>query len=106
MREKGPLWSLWECKLRSGNIVIYDVIVPPELPPSVLVPSDVRKHLRIVPTWPNGPFQLEWMRHTGRWWPLFDARGTMEQIANEITKGAGPTRPLDQHVWESRRRAT
>ena len=43
------------------------------------------KIYRIVPD-VGGPFRLEFMRHTGRWWPMADASGKIEALADIIAR--------------------
>lgn len=99
---RGPLWDQWEYKLHRDRILIYDVSVQvdrePGRPESALRTTHV--HLRVSPA-PSGPFELEWMRHTGQWWPLH-VTGTIEQIADAIAGGKVPmTRPMEQGGYEA-----
>jgi hypothetical protein len=93
---KGPLWNRWNVKLHRGNILISDWNPPPDpADQSAFHPEPHRKHLRIVSSWPVGPFRLEWMRHTGRWWPLL-ATGIIKQIIKAIDS-IPVCAPLNQH---------
>ena len=82
-----PKRQEWEYKLRGGNIIIYVPIIPWN-PDTGKHDSSMRymaKHLRIVSV-PGGPFQLEYMRHTGQWSPLFDAIDGLETVVKRIEK--------------------
>jgi hypothetical protein len=85
LAEKGHLWDQWEYKLHRGNIVIYTPITPWD--PTTCQPDPERrylaKHLRIVPSVP-GPYQLEYYRHTGQWWPLPPCVGDIKDMADFI----------------------
>ncbi len=78
-------WSEWECKARGDNIIVYVPIIPWN--PKTRKPDPsmryMDKHWRVVPE-PGGPFRLEYMRHTGQWWPVFDAVGDLKKIAGHI----------------------
>ena len=95
---RGPSWDRWTYKLHRDRILIYDATgtydpVAKQYDPTRTEP---RLHLRVSPC-PAGPFELEWMRHTGQWWPLH-VTGTAEQIGDAIATGRVPmTHPLDQH---------
>ena len=82
-------WSEWECTVRGDNILVYVPITPwnPKTgkPDPSLRCTD--KRWRVVPE-SGGPFRLEYMRHTGQWWPVFDAVGDLEKIAGHIAKQA------------------
>ena len=80
-----PKRQEWEYKLRGGNILIYVPIIPWNSETHKPDPSMryMAKHLRIAPV-PGGPFQLEYMRHTGQWSPLFDAIGDLETVVKYI----------------------
>jgi len=81
---KGPPWDGWECRLRAGNILILEPVVP--LGPRTHRPDPKRrylaKRLRIVPSCP-GPFSLQYWRHTEQWWPL-GCRGNLRKIMQHI----------------------
>ena len=82
-------WSEWECKARADNILVYVPITPWN--PKTRKPDPsmryMDKHWRVVPD-PGGPFRLEYMRHTGQWWPVFDAVGNLKKIAGHIAEQA------------------
>ena len=82
-------WSEWECKLPRGNIIVYVPIVPWDSKTRKPDPSRryMAKHWRVVPE-PARPFQLEYVRHTGRWRPVFEAVGDLDRIADFIEKDA------------------
>ena len=81
---KGPPWNEWECKLRAGEILIRQPVVP--LDPRTRRPAPkhryLAKRLRIVPSCP-GPFGLQYWRHTEQWWPL-GCRGDLRKIMRHI----------------------
>ena len=80
-----PTRQEWEYKLRGGSIIIYVPIIPwnPETHKPDPSLRYMAKHLRVVPQ-PGGPFQLEYMRHTGQWSPMFDAIGDLETVVKNI----------------------
>ena len=82
-------WSEWECRARGANILVYVPIVPWNSKTCKPDPSRryMDKHWRVVPE-PGGPFRLEYMRHTGQWWPVFDAVGELKKIAGHIEEQA------------------
>jgi len=82
-------WSEWECKLFRGNIIVYVPITPWNSKTRRPDPSQryMAKRWRVVPE-PGGPFRLEYMRHTGQWWPVFEAVGDIERIAGFIQRDA------------------
>ena len=86
----------WEYKLHRGSIIIYTPVIPwnPRTRKPDASMRYMDKSLRVVPT-PAGPFQLEYMRHTGRWWPYFDATGNIKAIAKAIDDRA--LVPSDTH---------
>ena len=98
LAEKGSLWQEWQYKLHRGYIIIYTPVTPWN--PKTLKPDPERrylaKHLRIVPSLP-GPYQLEYFRHTGQWWPLLPCTGEIKDIANFIKEDefglCAPTEP-------------
>ena len=80
-----PKRQEWEYKLHGGNIIIYVPIIPWN-PDTGKHDSSMRymaKHLRIVSV-PGGPFQLEYMRHTGQWSSMYDAIGDLETVVKNI----------------------
>lgn len=94
---KGPAWSTWEYKLHRGNIIIYSPLTPWDYKTKQYDRSRRRmeKHLRIVPV-PQGPFGLEYMRHTGQWCPIGVCVGDLPTIANFIADDPfGLCHPLD-----------
>ncbi len=88
----------WQYKLHRDNIIISVPVIPWN--PKTKKPDPslryMAKFLRVVPT-PGGPFQLEYMRHTGQWWPIFDAKGDIEAIAKFIDDDPhyGKSEPFD-----------
>ncbi len=84
-----PEWSEWECKAHRDNILVYVPITPWD--PKTREPDPsmryLDKHWRVAPE-PGGPFRLEYMRHTGQWWPVFDAVGNLKKIAGHIAHQA------------------
>ena len=84
-----PEWSEWECKVHRDNILVYVPITPWN--PKTRKPDPsmryMDKHWRVVSE-PGGLFRLEYMRHTGQWWPVFDAVGNLKKIAGHIAKQA------------------
>ncbi|MBI1827402.1 MAG: hypothetical protein HY287_10670 [Planctomycetes bacterium] len=82
-------WSDWQYKVFLGNVVIYVPVTPWN--PKTHKPDPSMRYMarqwRVVPE-PGGPFQLEYMRHTGKWWPMFDAVGSLEEIAKHIAEDA------------------
>jgi hypothetical protein len=82
-------WSEWECKARGGNTLVYVPITPRN--PKTRKPDPSMRYMerqwRVVPE-PGGPFRLEYMRHTGQWWPVFDAVGDLKKIAGHIAEQA------------------
>jgi len=82
-------WSVWEYKLHRDNILIYVPIPPLNLdnrkPESSV--CCMEKLWRVAPV-PGGPFRLEYLRHTGQWWPVFDAVGELKKIAGHIAEQA------------------
>ncbi len=82
---KGTKWQDWECRLHSGNIIIYSPVPSLSCELGKLDPSKrrVEKHFRVVPE-PGRPFRLEHMRRKGRWCPIDDAVGDLEAIAEFI----------------------
>ncbi|MHC4477476.1 MAG: DUF3024 domain-containing protein [Planctomycetota bacterium] len=82
---RNPKRQKWEYKLHRDNIIIYVPITPWNPETHKPDPSEryMAKHLRVVPR-PDGPFQLEYMRHTGQWWPFIEAVGDLEAIADFI----------------------
>ena len=99
---KGTKWRNWEYKLHSGNIIIYSPVTPWGHETSKYDHSKPRmvKHLRVVPE-PDGPFQLEYMRHTGRWCPIDVCVGDLQTIADFIEDDpfglCHPKDPPDAH---------
>lgn len=89
LADKGTTWQRWEYKLYQGNIIIHSPVTPWDHKTRKPDPSReyMAKQLRIVPV-PGGPFQLEYMRHTGQWWPLGDCTGDIEAIAGFIAEDA------------------
>ena len=80
-----PKRQEWEYKLRGGSIIIYVPIIPWNSETRKPDPSMryMSKHLRIVSV-SGGPFQLEYMRHTGPWSPMFDTIGDLETVVKSI----------------------
>lgn len=78
-------WAEWQYKLHRDNIIISVPVIPWN--PATKKPDPsmryMAKFLRVVPA-PGGPFQLEYMRHTGQWSPVFEATGDIEAIAKFI----------------------
>ena len=94
---KGTQWDTWEYKLHRGNIIIYSPVTPWDYEAGRCDRSRRRmaKHLRIVPV-PQGPFGLEFMRHTGRWCPIDPCVGDLQTIADFIAEDPfGLCQPLD-----------
>ena len=87
--KKRPDCTDWDLKLRQCNIIVSIPIIP--INPKTLRFDPSLRYLskcwRVVPD-PGGPFQLEWMRHTGKWFPLFDAVGDLEKMADIILREA------------------
>ena len=101
-----PKRQEWEYKLRGGNIIINVPIIPWNAETHKPDPSIryMARHLRIVPV-PGGPFQLEYMRHTGQWWPVFEAVGDLETIVNHIESDPfGACGVCDSHQDEKPKR--
>jgi len=75
----------WQYKLYRDNIIISVPVIPWNPKTKKPDPSMryMTKHLRVVPA-PGGPFQLEYMRHTGQWCPMFEASGDISAIAKFI----------------------
>ena len=82
---KGTKWQDWECRLHSGNIIIYSPAPSLSYEVGKLDPSKrrVEKRFRVVPE-PGGPCRLEHMRLKGRWCPIDDALGDLEAITEFI----------------------
>ncbi|MEE9266716.1 MAG: hypothetical protein V3V86_08315 [Gammaproteobacteria bacterium] len=94
---KGTTWQAWEYKLHRGNIIIYSPVTPWDYKTGKYDRSRQRmgKHLRIVPV-AQGPFGLEYMRHTERWSPIDVCVGDLRAIADFITEDPfGICHPLD-----------
>jgi hypothetical protein len=94
---KGTTWDAWEYKLHRGNIIISSPVTPWDSATGGYDRSRRRmaKHLRIVPV-PGGPFGIEYMRHTGRWFPLGAGIGDLVTLADFIADDpCGACRPLD-----------
>lgn len=87
--KKRPAWSEWECKAHRGNVIVYAPVTPWNPKTRRLDPSMryLDKQWRVVPE-PGGPFQLEYMRHTGQWWPILEAVGDLEQMVTFIERDA------------------
>ena len=75
----------WEYRLYRDNIIISVPVIPWNSATEKADPSMryMAKFLRVVPI-PGGPFQLEYMRHTGQWCPMFEASGDIKAIAKFI----------------------
>ncbi len=82
-------WSEWECKAHRDHILVYVPITPWNSKTRKPDPSRryMDKQWRVAPE-PGGPFRLEYMRHTGQWWPVFDASGDLKKIAGHISNQA------------------
>ena len=82
-------WAEWECKSRGDNILVYVPVTPWNPKTRKPDPSQryMDKHWRVVSE-PGGPLRLEYMRHTGQWWPVFDAVGDLKKIAGHIAQQA------------------
>lgn len=88
---QGEKWRQFEYKLHRGNILIYSPVTPYHW--------ETRRHdpalrylalqLRICPAGVC-VFQLEYMRHTGQWWPLGGCRGDISDMAGFITDDGQP----------------
>ena len=87
----------WEYKLYRDNIIISVPVIPWNHKTKKPDPSMryMARFLRVVPT-PGGPFQLEYMRHTGQWWPRCEAQGDIKAIAKFIDEDPyGNCKPYD-----------
>ena len=75
----------WQYKLYRDNIIISVPVIPWNSETKKPDPSMryMAKFLRVVPI-PGGPFQLEYMRHTGQWRPMVEASGDIQAIAKSI----------------------
>ncbi|MBP7937772.1 MAG: hypothetical protein KA354_24295 [Phycisphaerae bacterium] len=75
----------WEYKLYRDNVIISVPVIPWN--PDTKKPDPslryMTKFLRVVPA-PGGPFQLEYMRHTGQWLSMFGVMGDIKTIAKFI----------------------
>jgi hypothetical protein len=96
LKARWSRWSEWECKFYRDNIIIYIPVTPwnPKTRRSDPSMRYMAKHWRVVPE-PGGPFRLEYMRHTGQWWPAFEAIGNLEKIAKLIEREAKTLRFID-----------
>lgn len=86
---RNAVWSEWECRARGDNLLVYVPITPWNTKTRNPEPSlrYMHKHWRVVPE-PGGPLRLEYMRHTGQWWPVFGAVGDLKKIAAHIAEQA------------------
>ena len=94
---RGTTWDSWEYKLHRGNIIAYSPVTPWSYETKQYDRSRRRmeKHLRVVPV-PQGPFGLEYMRHTGQWCPIQVCVGDLPTIADFIADDPfGLFHPLD-----------
>lgn len=94
---RGTTWDTWEYKLHRGNIIISSPITPWDYETEQYdrSPRRMMKHLRVVPV-PQGPFGLEYMRHTGRWSPIEICCGDLQMVADFIADDSvGLCHPLD-----------
>jgi len=94
---KATTWDGWEYKLHRGNIIIYSPVTPwdQETRQDDRTRRYMAKHLRIVPV-PQGPFGLEYIRHTGQWCPIQVCVGDLPAIADFIADDPfGLCHPLD-----------
>lgn len=82
-------WSDWKCKVHGDNILVYVPITPWN--PKTRKPDPSMRYMdkrwRVVPE-SGGPFRLEYKRHNGKWWPVFDATGDLKKIVGHITEQA------------------